>query len=207
MPGMDFLQAAESPAASRPTKRTRADAGHSSHKSLEQQVQDLSKQLQKVCQVVVSRDNGLRELEAWSTRTWLPDPQTDLAKQLVAQMETWKAKLQQGQAHPLGPSRWTVGATLAKWVLDGQDRKARCPQFTLLHDKMESLEEMKGSVQLAFAKPIKDGRILLKVRPQLEARAQWSEAFALLDTEEAYESKDLAPPGAIIRELKSKGHN
>ena len=150
---------------------------------------------------------NLRELEAWSTRTWLPDPQTDLAKQLVAQMETWKAKLQQGQAHPLGPSRWTVGATLAKWVLDGQDRKARCPQFTLLHDKMESLEEMKGSVQLAFAKPIKDGRILLKVRPQLEARAQWSEAFALLDTEEAYESKDLAPPGAIIRELKSKGHN
>eukprot|EP00435_Cladocopium_sp_Y103_P053203 s1616_g17.t1 len=40
MPGMNFLQAAEGPAGSKPPKRTRAE-GHFSSKSLEQQVQDL----------------------------------------------------------------------------------------------------------------------------------------------------------------------
>ena len=202
MPGMAFLQAAESPAGSRPSKRTRADGGHTGNKSLEQQVQDLSKQMQKICQIVVAHDSSIREMEAWSTRTWLLDPQCGLATQLTAQMEAWKGQLQQGQAHPLGPSRLTVGATIAKWVLDGPDRKASCPTFSLLHDKMDSLEEMHSSVQLAFSKPIKDRRILLKVRPQLEVRSEWTEVFKLLDESEASETKGVAPPGSIVRDLK-----
>ena len=39
---------------------------------------------------------------------------------LTAQMEAWKGKLQQGQAHPLGPSRLTVGATICSTVQIGR---------------------------------------------------------------------------------------
>ena len=46
---------------------------------------------------------------------------------------------------------------------------------------MEGLADMQKSVQLAFAKPIKDGRILLKIRPQMAYQSEWSEAFAVLD--------------------------
>ena len=86
---------------------------------------------------------------------------------LMGQMDAWKGKLQQGQPHPDGPARLTIGAVLAKWILDDASRKAACPHFSILHDKMEGLADMQKSVQLAFAKPIKDGRILLKIRPQM----------------------------------------
>ena len=67
---------------------------------------------------------------------------------------------------------------------------------------MDSLEKMHCSVQLAISKPIKDGRILLKVRPQLEARSEWAEVLKLLDDSKASETKGVAPPGTIVRELK-----
>ena len=67
---------------------------------------------------------------------------------------------------------------------------------------MDSLEDMHSSVQLAFSKPIKDGQILLKIRPQLEAGSEWTEVFKLLDYSEASEPKGVAPPGTIVRELK-----
>ena len=66
---------------------------------------------------------------------------------------------------------------------------------------MESLEEMKTSVQLAFAKPIKDGHVLLWGSFSMDPGI-----CTAIDASEACESKDLAPQGAIIRELKSKGH-
>ena len=56
--------------------------------------------------------------------------------------------------HPDGAARFTVGAALAKWVLDSPDRRAACPQFADAHDKITSTEEMKSTIQLAFAKPI-----------------------------------------------------
>ena len=74
--------------------------------AVEQQVQEPRKQLQKVCQVVSTHDHSNRELEAWSTKTWLLDPKSDLAKQLQAHMETWKGKAQQGQAHPCALDGW-----------------------------------------------------------------------------------------------------
>ena len=126
---------------------------------------------------------------------WLLDPKSDLAKQLQAHMETWKGKAQQGQAHPDGPARWTVGAVLAKWVLSDTDHKKTCPKFAEMHDKMESLEEMRDSIQLAFAKPVKDGRVILKARPQMSTQESWVEVFSLLDSQSFCESKDVAPPG------------
>ena len=35
-----------------------------------------------------------------------------------------KGKLQQGQPHPDGPARLTIGAAFAKWILDDASRKA-----------------------------------------------------------------------------------
>ena len=39
---------------------------------------------------------------------------------------------------------------------------------------------MKSSIQLAFVKPIKDGRILFKIRPHLQMRDAWTEVSAVL---------------------------
>ena len=201
MPGLDFLPAAASPAVSRPSKRSRPEVGRPKG-SAEQQVQELSQQVQKVCQILATHDHSLRELEAWSTLTWLLDQNSELAKHLMACMDSWKQKAQQGQPHPDGPARLTVGAALAKWVLDSPERRAACPQFADAHDKITSIDEMKSSIQLAFVKPIKDGRILLKIRPHLQMRDAWTEVSAVLSAADFVETKDMAaPPGPIIRSL------
>ena len=69
---------------------------------------------------------------------------------------------------------------------------------------MEALDDFRASIQLAIAKPIKDGRLLVKIRPQLDARVEWTEAFAILDASEGCDSKDVAPLGNIVREFKNK---
>ena len=74
--------------------------------------------MQKIGQTLVSHDHNLRELEAWSTLTWLLDQNSELAKQLMAHMDAWKQKAQQGQPHTNGAAKLIVGAALAKWVLD-----------------------------------------------------------------------------------------
>ena len=156
----------------------------------------------QMCQILASHDPNLRELEAWSTLTWLLDQNSELAKHLMAYMYAWKQKAQQGQPHPDGAARFTGGAALAKWVLDSPDRRAACPQFADAHDKITSIEEMKSSIQLAFAKPIKDVRILLKIRPHLQMRDAWTEVCAVLSAADLAETKDMAaPPGPIIRSL------
>ncbi|CAE7389719.1 unnamed protein product [Symbiodinium necroappetens] len=201
MPGLDFLPAVASPAASRPSKRSRPEVGRPKG-STEQQVQELSQQMQEMCHILASHDHNLRELEAWSTLTWLLDQNSELAKHLMAHMDAWKQKAQQGQPHPDGAARFTVGAALAKWVLDSPERRAACPQFADAHDKITSIEEMKSSIQLAFAKPIKDGRILLKIRPHLQMRDAWTEVCAVLSAADLAETKDMAAPaGPIIRSL------
>ena len=61
---------------------------------------------------------------------------------------------------------------------------------------------MKSSIQLAFVKPIKDGRILLKIRPQLQMQDAWTEVSAVLSAADFAETKDMAaPPGPILRSL------
>lgn len=197
---MDFLQAATSPSV-RPPKRSRGDG---TNKSLEEQVEELTQHMQKLSQVVVAHDSSLRELEDWSTHTWLLAVESELSQMLMGQMDAWKGKLQQGQPHPDGPARLTLGAVLAKWILDDASRKAACPHFSILHDKMEGLADMQKSVQLAFAKPIKDGRILLKIRPQMAYQSEWNETFAVLDGLECSERKTVAPPGALVRDLRRR---
>ena len=200
MPGLDFLPAAASPAVSRPSKRSRPEVGRPKG-SAEQQVQELSQQMQKMCQILATHDHSLRE-KVSSTLTWLLDQNSELAKHLMAYMDSWKQKAQQGQPHPDGPARLTVGAALAKWVLDSPERRAACPQFADAHDKISPINEMKSSIQLAFVKPIKDGRILLKIRPHLQMRDAWTEVSAVLSAADFAETKDMAaPPGPILRSL------
>ena len=123
---------------------------------------------------------------------------------LTGQMDAWKGKLQQGQPHPDGPARLIIRAVLAKLILDDSSGKAACPHFSVLHDKMEGLADMQKSVQLVFAKPIKDGRVLLKIRPQMAYQSEWSEALAVLDGLESSERKTVAPPGAWVRDLRHR---
>ncbi|CAE7779007.1 unnamed protein product [Symbiodinium sp. CCMP2592] len=207
MPSMDFLQP---PAVTSPTtrapKRTRSDGPRAAGMNpLEQQVKELSLKLDKVCQLVVSHDHSIREMEAWSTRTWIFEKESELSTVLMSHMNQWKQHLPpQGQPHPHGPARLTVGAGLAKWLLEDPDRRQAMPKFTTMHDAMTGLTDMHNSIQLAYVKVIKDGRTLLKLRPQQSASDEWTEAFTWMQQSLASlkaESKDAAPPGPLVRSL------
>ena len=107
MPGLDLLPGTTSPQASWPPKRPRHQAA--AQPNLEQKLAELSMQLQQVCQLVVSRDQSLRELEACSTRSFVFDRQAELATGLSEHIQPPS----RGQAHPQGPARHTVAAALA----------------------------------------------------------------------------------------------
>eukprot|EP00438_Fugacium_kawagutii_P013403 Skav216509 [mRNA] locus=scaffold1123:676329:681818:- [translate_table: standard] len=199
--------AGTSPSA-RPPKRVRHEAAGNPQQSMEKKVQDLSRQLQQVCQLVSAHDQSLRELEAWSTRTYILAADTELATLLAQHMTAWKDQLPaKGQAHPQGPARHTVAAAFAKWLLQSQERRAVLTKFAELHDQMTQIEDMSKSIQLCFAKTIRDGRLLLKVRPRQSAMAAWQEVFdwmdASLESLQA-ETKDVAPAGPLARALGRK---
>lgn len=205
---LDFLQSAQSPVVSRAAKRTRGPEASAAQVPLERQVQELRSQLQKVCQLVSSHDQSLRELDDWSTHTWVLDKDSDLAKTLVEHMDQWKKQLPpKGQPHPFGPARHMVAGGLAQWLMKAEDRRQAMPAFVLLHDQMTAHADLAKSVQLAFVKPIKDGRILLKLRPQQAAQKEWAEAIAWLDQSLASlhaEKKHMAPPGPLVRAIAGK---
>lgn len=80
-------------------------------------------------------------------------------------------------------------------------------KFAELHDQMNEIADMSKSIQLCFAKSIRDGRLLLKVRPRQSAMAAWQEVFDWMDASlEALqaEAKDVAPAGPLARALGRK---
>ena len=92
----------------------------------------------------------------------------------------------------------------AKWLLEDPDRRQAMPKFAAMHDAMTALTDMHNSIQLAYVKVIKDGRTLLKLRPQQSASDEWAEAFTWMQQSLVSlkaESKDAAPPGPIVRSL------
>lgn len=144
-------------------------------------MRESSKHFQKLCQV----NANLRELEAWS-------------------------RSQERFGHAAGDLeiisvRGTSTSSVAKSVGDGPDRRAGCPTLSLFHHKMEAFDDLKNSLLLAFATPIKTGRVLLKNCLRMRNRSQWAEVFALLDGAEFNKSKDIAPQGNFTRELRNKG--
>lgn len=208
MPPLDFLMSAPSPVVSRAPKRTRGPDANTAQVPLERQVQELRSQLQKVCQLVSSHGQSLRELDDWSTHTWVLDKDSELAKTLVEHMEQWKKQLPpRGQPHPYGPARHMVAGGLAQWLLKTEDRRQAMPAFVLMHEQMTAHSDLAKSVQLTYIKPIRDGRILLKLRPQQVAQKEWAEAIAWLDQSLASlhaEKKHLAPPGPLVRAISGK---
>lgn len=208
MPGLAFLPPT-SPS-TRPPKRVRQEQGQQSgnQRDLQQQVQELRGQMQKMCTLVRAHDQAIRDMEAWCTRTWIMDGQGELAAELQGQMDQWREQLPpHGQPHPQGPARHTIAAALAKWLLQDPARREAMPNFAKLHDAMTKIQDLQASVNLAYVKTVKDGRLLLKLRPQITAQAEWSEVFqwidASLDNLKA-ESRDVAPKGSLVRALSRK---
>ena len=205
MPGLDFFQAPgpASPALTRSTKRVRQEGAPPGPQNLEKAVQELTRQMHQVCQVVSAHDQSLRELEAWSTRTWIFPSEAELATLLTQSMDKWKQRLpQRGQAHPDGPARLTVAAAVAQWLLKEPGRRQSLALFAELHDPMTELQHLHQSVSLAVTKPIRDGRIILKIRPLQSTLQAWQEAYHCLASIPGVELKDVAPPGPLIRGLR-----
>ena len=74
-----------------------------------------------------------------------------------------------------------------------------------LHEQMNQHADLGKSVQLAFIKTTRDGRLLLKLRPQLSAQSEWEEAIAwFYSSMSQAEKKEIAPPGPLVRAISGK---
>ena len=206
---LSFMEAVTTQAKTAPAKRRREQSsGASSKGGVDQQVQELTTQLRNVMKIVSQHDRDLRELEAWSTHTFLLKKETQLAQELMAVMDTWRSQVPEKGPHPLGPPRWTVAGALANWLVKEGTRREQAPTFSAFHDAMTSLPDMESSVQLAVAKETKDHRVLLRIRPQLARQQEWNEAVQVVRAHVETEGGELkltaAPPGPTVWLLEPK---
>ena len=134
--------------------------------------------------------------------------ETDLSNALLASMAAWKARIPDKGPHPLGAPRRTVAGTVAQELLKNEEHHERLARFKAFHGKLTSLPDMEQSIQLAMARETRDGHVLLKLRPQALAQAEWTEAVALLTeliSQQGGEKKSgAAPPGSLVRQLGAK---
>lgn len=131
----------------------------------------------------------LRMLQAWSTKSWLIDKDTEYGKRLLAKVELWKEKQPKRGPHPFGACRAMVGLAC---VEDAETvNNQELAEFLEFHKKLGGTIAKIGeqSVNLASAKLIKKTQndvevemILLKVRPMLDAMQPWQSYFRLLDS-------------------------
>ena len=78
----------------------------------------------------------------------------------------------------------------------------------LFHENLQSLEDTDSSIQFAVANEARDGKVLLKLRPQVVCQAEWHEAaFAFKEIIVAYggeEKHSAAPPNPLIRQIEAR---
>ena len=211
MAGLAFMAPLQAAAAASPTvtrqKRPRHD-GVSSSGSMDQQVKQLTAQMQVLMKVVNQHDRELREMEAWSCRTFLLNKESALAKLLLEAMQTWKSRVPETGPHPLGAPRWTVAGTVAQALLQDTTLADKLGKFRIFHEALTDLPDMERSVQLAMTKETRDHKVLLKIRPQLQSQDEWNEAFSVLSESVLKNGGEVktsaAPPSPLIRQLFSK---
>ncbi|OLQ01864.1 hypothetical protein AK812_SmicGene15364 [Symbiodinium microadriaticum] len=213
MASLGFMAAVQggsnSPVATAPQKRQRqSDQAGKTRDPLDVQVQQLSKQLRTVMKIVNQHDKELRDLEAWSCHTFLLPKEHGLAKELLQAMTSWKARIPDKGAHPLGPPRWTVAGTVAQALLQDESNLGKLEEFKALHESMTTLQDMEQSIQLAVARETRDGKVLLKLRPQVRTQAEWAPALEILGSAVTSNGGEIksgpAPPSALIRQIADK---
>ncbi|CAE7384004.1 unnamed protein product, partial [Symbiodinium sp. CCMP2456] len=174
------------------------------HRSLPKEEQ----QLRTVMKIVNQHDKELRDLEAWSCHTFLLPKEQGLGKELLQAMTSWKARIPDKGAHPLGPPRWTVAGTVAQALLQDEANLGKLAEFKALHESMTTLQDMEQSIQLAMARETRDGKVLLKLRPQVKTQAEWAPALEILGTAVTSQGGEIksgpAPPSALIRQIADK---
>ena len=82
------------------------------------------------------------------------------------------------------------------------ERRQSLAMFAELHDPMTELKHLHQSVSLAVTKPIRDGRVILKIRPLQSTFQAWQEAYRCLELIPFVELKDVASPGPLMRGLR-----
>ena len=75
----------------------------------------------------------LRLLEAWSTTTWMQNPDHELIKMIMAYITTWNCTRPCQVAHPMGPFRVAVNFGIVKYA-----KKVPGP-ITKFFEKMKEL--------------------------------------------------------------------
>ena len=213
---LSFMAGVAAPAAAPASTKRRREAsnGSGAKPSVDKQVEALSAQLKVVMSLVSQHDRDLRELEAWSTFTFLvkkdrkTQKDTPLAQELLQAMQGWKDKLPEKGADPLGPPRWAVAGALAQWLVLEEERQSKMPHFFSFHNGLTQLSDMESSVQLAMVRETKDQKVLLRVRPQLNRQSEWQEAVLVLKAVVAAEGGEFktgaAPPNPLVRKIESR---
>ena len=97
---------------------------------------------------------------------------------------------------------------MAQVLLQDTEPADKLGKFKAFHESLAQLPDMEQSVQLAMAKETRDHKVLLKIRPQLQPRSEWNEAFVVLSEVVPRDGGEVktsaAPPSPLIRQLISK---
>ena len=173
--------------------------------SLEQRLMDL--------EIVTNHhDIALRSVEAWSTTTFLMDPDTEPAPILIKALSTYNETRIESGPHPMGPPRRILAKALGQWLHSQLPSDGPFAKYHATLTNPKHLEQR--SVNLFKARKTKEGdNFLLRIRPHTSAVPAWNEAFQMLthwvrqqpNGEVLY---DATPPGTEAGHIASRtrGH-
>ena len=169
----------------------------------------LELKLKDVVKEQCQQGDTLRALEAWTTKTWYLKAGMQLAKALTDANDSYNGKKKLGSAHPDGPPRRTLAYVLLnQFIVPAATTTAELTQVAEFHKQLTKPEDLeKQSIQYMTTYKVKDGGLILKIRPYREKMELWAPALAWLGhyiaSEGGEERPETGPPSNRSKELKN----
>lgn len=166
---------------------------------------DLARRMARLELLVGLHDETIRDLQAWTTATWLLGEESAVGKQLLSAMEEWKKERPEKGPHPGGPPRQALGYAIQEII--GAREGFTVFREHMINEVREPARISEVSLQFGVCKETRDKKVLLQLRPAQGVLAKWTEVFSFLDAEAEKtgggRKLDKAPPGAEARTLRA----
>ena len=128
---------------------------------------DLLRRVERLEKMCITHDDKIRQLEQFSTLTWVTSAECELGSTLLAKMRDWQGQRPDRGPHPWGPPRRALGFEMCEFII----KNGLHPTDSVwlkTHQGFSTAEEVdKHSVNLLVVKETFDGRTLIKLRPLL----------------------------------------
>eukprot|EP00929_Paragymnodinium_shiwhaense_P092971 TRINITY_DN5300_c1_g2_i1.p1 TRINITY_DN5300_c1_g2~~TRINITY_DN5300_c1_g2_i1.p1 ORF type:complete len:211 (-),score=61.70 TRINITY_DN5300_c1_g2_i1:27-659(-) len=167
---------------------------------------DIARRLERLEIMCTNHDTVIRELEAHLTKTFLMGADDPIGVKLLLKMKEYLDGRPQKGPHAWGPPRHCllhvlVDTMIKEFQLDEESA------FVKTHRTMKTAAEFdEVSASFCSVREIKDGRILLKIRPLDIAAMMWMEPLkklaAHVESNEGEQRHDIAPAGPMIRAMR-----